>query len=89
MDEAAALGEDIKRKRQEEEVAAAALAEEEERRAEEVKAEARARAKEEVAAVTAEVDLDEQRNLMSKLEQEFNDNYSAGASPASDADFGF
>ena len=36
-----------------------------------------------------EVDLDEQRNLMSKLEQEFNDNYSAGASPASDADFGF
>ena len=33
------------------------------------------------------IDLDAQRELMRQYEQEFNDNYSAGASPSSD--FGF
>lgn len=33
------------------------------------------------------VDMDATRDLMAKYEEEFNDNYSAGASPSSD--FGF
>lgn len=87
MEEAAALGEQVRARREEEEAAEARRAEEAEREAEEARQAAREKALQEVNDVKNTIDLDAQREMMSKLEQEFNDNYSAGASPSSD--FGF
>jgi hypothetical protein len=86
MEEAAALGEQARAKREEEEAEAARLLEEKEREAEEAKSAAREKALQEVNDVQNTVDLDAQRELMRQYEQEY-DNYSGGASPASD--FGF
>jgi len=86
MEEAAALGEQARAKREEEEAEAARLLEEKEREAEEAKTAAREKALQEVNDVQNTVDLDAQRELMRQYEQEY-DNYSGGASPASD--FGF
>lgn len=86
MEEAAALGEQARAKREEEEAEAARLLEEKEREAEEAKIAAREKALQEVNDVQNTVDLDAQRELMKQYEQEY-DNYSGGASPASD--FGF
>ncbi|KAL7458519.1 hypothetical protein ACHAWC_010106 [Mediolabrus comicus] len=86
MEEAAALGEQARAKREEEEAEAARLLEEKEREAEEAKHAAREKALQEVNDVQNTVDLDAQRELMKQYEQEY-DNYSGGASPASD--FGF
>lgn len=88
MEEAAARGEEVRAKREEEEAAEARRLEEQEREAEEAKRLAREEALKEINSVKTTVDLgDEQRDLMRQYEQEFNDNYSAGASPSSD--FGF
>jgi hypothetical protein len=87
MEEAAALGEQVRAKREEEEAAEARLREEQEREAEEARKAAREKALKEVNEVQNTIDLDAQRKLMEQYEQEFNDNYSAGASPSSD--FGF
>jgi len=87
MAEAAALGEQVRAKREAEEAAEARLREEQEKEAEEARKAAREKALQEVNDVKNTIDLDAQRDLMMKYEQEFNDNYSAGASPSSD--FGF
>jgi hypothetical protein len=88
MAEAAALGEEARARREEEEAAEAKLREEQEREAEEARKAAREKALQEVNSVRTTVDIgDAQRDLMRQYEQEFNDNYSAGASPSSD--FGF
>jgi hypothetical protein len=87
MAEAQELGEQAKIKREEEERKRQAELEEEERKAEEEREKARQAAFDEVNNVQNTVDLDETRNLMEQYEREFNDNYSAGASPSSD--FGF
>ena len=88
MEEAAARGEEVRAKREEEEAAEAKRLEEQEREAQEAKRLAREEALKELDGVKKEIDLgDEQRDLMKQYEQEFNDNYSAGASPSSD--FGF
>eukprot|EP00584_Thalassiosira_punctigera_P010790 CAMPEP_0172546888 /NCGR_PEP_ID=MMETSP1067-20121228/16548_1 /TAXON_ID=265564 ORGANISM="Thalassiosira punctigera, Strain Tpunct2005C2" /NCGR_SAMPLE_ID=MMETSP1067 /ASSEMBLY_ACC=CAM_ASM_000444 /LENGTH=1456 /DNA_ID=CAMNT_0013333883 /DNA_START=150 /DNA_END=4520 /DNA_ORIENTATION=- len=88
MAEAHALGEQARAKREEEEAAEARRLVEQEREAEEAKKAAREKALQQVNSVQTTLDLgDAQRDLMSKYEQEFNDNYSAGASPSSD--FGF
>jgi hypothetical protein len=88
MAEAAALGEQARAKREEEAAAEALLREQQEKEAEEAKNAAREKALAEVEGVKATVDLgDAQRALMEQYENEFNDNYSAGASPSSD--FGF
>lgn len=86
--EAAALGEQARAKREEDEAAEVRLREEQEREAEEARKAAREKALQEVESVKTTVDIgDAQRDLMRQYEQEFNDNYSAGASPSSD--FGF
>ena len=90
MEEAAALGEQAKAraKRKEEEAEASRLLEEKEREAEEAKHAARKKAHQEVNdnEVQNTVDLDAQRELVKRLEKEFDIN-SSFASPASD--FGF
>ena len=63
------------------------LLEEQELAAEETRKAAREKAIQEVNDEKQTVDLDATRDLMAQYEQEFNDNYSAGASPSSD--FGF
>ena len=87
MAEAQGLGEQARAKREEEEAAEALLREEQEREAEEARKAAREEAIKEVNDQQQTVDLDATRDLMRQYEQEFNDNYSAGASPSSD--FGF
>lgn len=88
MAEATALGKQFRAKREEEEAAEARGREEQEREAEDARKAAREKALKEVNSVEATVDIgDAQRDLMKQYEQEFNDNYSAGASPSSD--FGF
>jgi len=87
MAEAQELGEQARAKREEEEAAEALLREEQEREAEEARKAAREEAIKEVNDQQQTVDLDATRDLMRQYEQEFNDNYSAGASPSSD--FGF
>jgi hypothetical protein len=88
MEEAAALGEQAKAraKRKEEEAEASRLLEEKEREAEEAKHAARKKAHQEVNKVQNTVDSDAQRELVKRLEKEFDIN-SSFASPASD--FGF
>jgi hypothetical protein len=87
MEEAQALGEEVRAKREEEAANEARRLEEQEREAEKARNEAREKALQEVNEVKNTIDLDAQRELMKQYEQEFNDNYSAGASPSSD--FGF
>lgn len=88
MAEAAALGEQARAKREEKEAVKARLQEEQEREAKEAREAARQKAVQEVNSVKTTVDIgDAQRDLMRQYEEEFNDNYSAGASPSSD--FGF
>jgi len=88
MAEAAALGEQARAEREEKEAAKARLQEEQEREAKEAREAARQKAVQEVNSVKTTVDIgDAQRDLMRQYEEEFNDNYSAGASPSSD--FGF
>ncbi|KAL9180340.1 hypothetical protein ACHAXT_008310 [Thalassiosira profunda] len=88
MAEAAALGEKARAEREEKEAEEARLREEQEQEAEEARNAAREKAIQEVNSEKATVDIgDAQRELMKQYEQEFNDNYSAGASPSSD--FGF
>ena len=87
MAEAQELGEQARAKREEEEAAEALLREEQEREAEEARKAAREEAIKEGSDQQQTVDLDATRDLMRQYEQEFNDNYSAGASPSSD--FGF
>jgi len=87
MAEAQELGEQARMKRAEEGRKAEEAREEEERKVEEAREEARQAAIAEVNNVQNTVDLDETRELMKQYENEFNDNYSAGASPSSD--FGF
>eukprot|EP00970_Alexandrium_tamarense_P020507 scaffold15314_cov200-Alexandrium_tamarense.AAC.2 len=87
MEEAKALGEEVKAKREEEEANEALRLKEQEREAEEARKAAREKALQEVNDVQNTIDLDAQRDMMKQYEQEFNDNYSAGASPSSD--FGF
>ena len=92
MEEAAALGEQAKAraKRKEEEAEASRLLEEKEREAEEAKHAARKKAHQDQEVndneVQNTVDLDAQRELVKRLEKEFDIN-SSFASPASD--FGF
>jgi len=87
MAEAAALGEQARAKREEEEAARLLEEQEQERLAEEERKAARKKALEDLEGEQT-VDVgDAQRKLMEQYEQEFNDNYSAGASPSSD--FGF
>ncbi|KAL7489516.1 hypothetical protein ACHAW6_015193 [Cyclotella cf. meneghiniana] len=87
MEEAQALGEEVRAKREEEAAIEARRLEEQEREAEIARNAAREKALQEVNEVKNTIDLDAQRELMRQYEQEFNDNYSAGASPSSD--FGF
>ena len=87
MAEAQELGELARAKREEGEAAEARLREEMERAAEETRKAAREQAMKEVNDQHQTVDLDATRDLMRQYEQEFNDDYSAGASPSSD--FGF
>ena len=87
MAEAQELGEQARAKREEDEAAEARLQEEQERDAEEARRAAREQAIKEVNDQQQTVDLDATRDLMRQYEEEFNDNYSAGASPSSD--FGF
>ena len=87
MVEAQELGELARAKREEGEAAEARLREEMEREAEETRKAAREQAIREVNDQQQTVDLDATRDLMKQYEQEFNDDYSAGASPSSD--FGF
>lgn len=85
--EAQELGELARAKREEGEAAEARLREEMEREAENTRKAAREQAIKEVNDQQQTVDLDATRDLMRQYEQEFNDDYSAGASPSSD--FGF
>ena len=87
MAEAQELGEQARAKRLEEEAAEARLREEQEQEAKEASKAAREQAIKDVEGQQQTVDLDATRVLMAQYEQEFNDNYSAGASPNSD--FGF
>ena len=87
MEEAQALGKEVRAKREEEAANEARRVEEQEREAENARNVAREKALQEVNDVKNTIDLDAQRELMKQYEQEFNDNYSAGASPSSD--FGF
>merc|ERR1712194_684123 len=69
-------------RRKEKEAAKARLQEEQEREAKEAREAARQKAVQEVNSVKTTVDIgDAQRDLMRQYEEEFNDNYSAGASP--------
>jgi hypothetical protein len=86
IEEAQALGEEVRAKREEEAANEARRLEELERESERAKNEAKEKALEELN-IKPTIDLDAQRELMRQYEQEFNDNYSAGASPSSD--FGF
>lgn len=87
MAEAQELGVQARAKREEQEAEDARLQEDQEREAEESRKAAREEAIKEVNDQEQTVDLDATRDLMRQYEQEFNDNYSAGASPSSD--FGF
>lgn len=88
MAEAQELGEQARAKREEQEAEDARLQEEQEREAEESRKAAREEAIKEVNDQQQTVDLDATRDLMRQYEQEFNDNYSAGAASPS-SDFGF
>lgn len=85
--EAVAHGEEIKAQRQAEEEEEARLREEQEREAEEERKKARENARKQVQSVEQTVDLDDQRDLMKQLEQNYMDTEMGGASPSSD--FGF
>mmetsp|Transcript_15530 Transcript_15530/g.33404 ORF Transcript_15530/g.33404 Transcript_15530/m.33404 type:complete len:89 (+) Transcript_15530:39-305(+) len=88
MAEARALGEQAKAKRVEQEAAEARRLEEQELEAEKARKAARELALQQLNSVQTTIDTgDAQRDLMKQYEEEFNDNYSAGASPSSD--FGF
>lgn len=87
MAEMQELGEQARAKRLEEEAEEAHLREEQELEVKEASKAAREQAIKDVEGQQQTVDLDATRDLMAKYEQEFNDNYSAGASPSSD--FGF
>ncbi|KAL3771780.1 hypothetical protein ACHAW5_002394 [Stephanodiscus triporus] len=87
MAEAQELGEQARAKRLKEEAAEARLREEQEHEAKEASKAAREQAIKDVEGQQQTIDLDATRVLMAQYEQEFNDNYSAGASPSSD--FGF
>lgn len=87
MAEMQELGEQARVKRLEEEAEEAHLREEQELEVKEASKAAREQAIKDVEGQQQTVDLDATRDLMAKYEQEFNDNYSAGASPSSD--FGF
>ncbi|KAL3797031.1 hypothetical protein ACHAWO_006667 [Cyclotella atomus] len=87
MEEAQAIGEEVRAQREVEAAEEARRLEEQEREAENARNAAREKALQEVNDVKNTIDLDAQRELMKQYEQEFNDNYSAGASPSSD--FGF
>ncbi|KAG7355493.1 bromodomain containing protein [Nitzschia inconspicua] len=85
--EAVAYGEEIKAQRQAEEEEEARLREEKEKEAEEERLKARENARKQVQSVEQTVDLDDQRDLMKQLEQNYMDTEMGGASPSSD--FGF
>jgi len=87
MEEAQAIGEEVRAKREEEAANEALRLKEQEKEAEDARNAAREKALQEVNDVKNTIDLDAQRELMRQYEQEFNDNDSAGASPSSD--FGF
>lgn len=87
MAEAQELGEQARAKRDAELKAEQEREAEEARKAEEAKQAAREEARREVEEEKQEIDLEATRDIMAKYEQEFNDNFSAGASPSSD--FGF
>mmetsp|Transcript_19472 Transcript_19472/g.36365 ORF Transcript_19472/g.36365 Transcript_19472/m.36365 type:complete len:1426 (+) Transcript_19472:506-4783(+) len=88
MAEARALGEQAKAKRVEQEAAEARRLEEQELEAEKARKAARELALQQLNSVQTTIDTgDAQRDLMKQYEEEFNDTYSAGASPSSD--FGF
>jgi hypothetical protein len=87
MEEAQALGEEVRAKREEEAANEARRLEEQKQEEENAKKEAREKQQQELDEMKPTIDLDAQRLLMQQYEQEFNDNYSAGASPSSD--FGF
>jgi hypothetical protein len=85
--EAVAHGEEIKAQRLAEEEEEARLREEKEKEAEEERLKARENARKQVQSVEQTVDLDDQRDLMKQLEQNYMDTEMGGASPSSD--FGF
>ena len=87
MAEAVDVAEKKKAERLAKEAEEARLQEEKEKEAEAAREKARKEAREKVQSVEQTVDLDEERDLMKQLEQNYMDTEMGGASPSSD--FGF
>lgn len=85
--DAAARGEEVRAQREEEAANEARLREQKAKEAEEKKQAARDAAKAELEDVQQTVDMDEQRNMMKKFENNYIGDEADGASPSSD--FGF